>query len=352
MVINYPDFIRKCLIAIGLSVYVPLLLYSQESGSCAENLRTAQSLFDKGQVEQVPSLLEECMKSGFTREESLLAYKLLIQSFLFEDKLEQADSTMMEFLKKNPEYVISPTDHSSFVHLYNNFVVKPVVQIAVHLGTSQPFIFKSDDSHSLAGEPGDKQYKSGTLNLYTSIEAKFKINNKLDLNIETGYSQITFKNSEIFMVFEKNVYKETQKRLEIPVSLSYNFNGFGKLTPYARLGVGPALTLIATSSASSTPTDSNNPFARTGNDNDRKDSRIEMDMLVQAGAGIKFKTRGGFFFTELRSNFGIYNQTIRRSSSEKELNWYYFIDDDDFWINTVNLNVGYTQIFYKPSKRK
>jgi hypothetical protein len=96
-------------------------LYSQEAGTCAEKLKTAQSLFSKGQVEQIPSLLKDCLQSGFKKEEALAAYKLLIQTFLLNDKLDQADSTMYEFLKKNPEYQLSPTDHSSFVYLFNKF---------------------------------------------------------------------------------------------------------------------------------------------------------------------------------------------------------------------------------------
>ena len=125
MKIHYTAIMRlKLLFYIVLLSFLPISVYSQESGSCAENLKNAQSLFDKGQVVQVPSILQECMKSGFNREESLAAYRLLIQSYLFEDRLEQADSVMLEFLKKNPEYKISPTDHSSFVHLFNNFKSK------------------------------------------------------------------------------------------------------------------------------------------------------------------------------------------------------------------------------------
>jgi hypothetical protein len=115
MKIYFPVLIRLQLLYFVLHVLLPVSVYSQKTGSCAEKLESAQSLFDRGQVLQVPSMLQECMKSGFNREESLAAYKLLIQSYLFEDKLELADSTMLAFLKKNPEYKVSPTDHSSFV---------------------------------------------------------------------------------------------------------------------------------------------------------------------------------------------------------------------------------------------
>jgi hypothetical protein len=81
MKIKHQTQLRLHLLCIVLLVILPVITFSQEAGSCAENLKNAQSLFDKGQVEQVPSILRGCMKSGFTREESLTAYKLIIQLF-------------------------------------------------------------------------------------------------------------------------------------------------------------------------------------------------------------------------------------------------------------------------------
>ena len=89
---------------IALSILISTPLYSQETGKCAEKLKNAQTSFDKGQVEEVPSMLRDCMKSGFNKEEALTAYKLLIQTYLLEDETGRADSVMYTFLKKYPEY--------------------------------------------------------------------------------------------------------------------------------------------------------------------------------------------------------------------------------------------------------
>ncbi|MCX6256049.1 MAG: outer membrane beta-barrel protein [Bacteroidia bacterium] len=346
---------RQCLSYIFLLLFLPVIGYSQEVGSCAEKLATAQSLFDKGQVEQVADIIKECMKSGFNREESLSAYKLLIQTYLFEDKLEKADSAMLDFLKKNPEYQLSPTDHSSFVHLFNSFKVKPVVQISVHLGTNLPFLTFIDPV-TVSSLPGKSVYSSTAINLFVSAEAKFALNKKIELNFETGYSQMAFTNVEEFMGIGSINYTETQKRLELPVSATYNITTFGKFTPYGRIGFGPALTLGTTAKTSFIPGDINGT-PLTGSDIDRKDSRISIDLFTQAGAGIKFKTRGGYIIVEVRSNIGILNQTVRTQLptlelSSEELGNYYKYEDDDFHLNTLNFSIGYTQIFYKPSKRK
>lgn len=351
---RYQVFWRLHILIVVLFFFSTFAGRSQETGSCAEKLKTAQSLFDKGQVEQVPSLLFDCMKSGFTREEYLTAYKLVIQSYLFEEKLEIADSTMLAFLKANPEYELSPTDHSSFVHLFNNFRVKPVIKISLHFGTSIPFLTAVSDPHkSTASEPGPIKYSSGITNLYASLEAKYEVAKKLEVSLEAGYSQLKFTRTEEFMRIGITKYTETQKRIELPLSLTYSFNSFGKFTPYGRLGAGPALSIGTTATADFEPSDINGD-PHTGPDIDRAASRISTDLFIQAGAGIKLKTRGGFIFTELRSNIGLYNQVVRAGSTpeEQELGWYYYYADDNFHINSVNFTIGYTQIFYKPSKRK
>ena len=328
-------------------------IYSQEAGSCAEKLKNAQTLFQEGHVEQVPSMISECLKSGFNREESLAAYKVIIQSYLLEEKLEMADSTMLAFLKINPEYQISPTDHSSFVNLFNEFKVKPVVQIVLHVGTNMPFLTFIAPK-TVSGVPDQKLYSTKALNLLVSFEAKFELTKRTDLNFEAGYSKVVFSSVEDFMGFGKVNYSETQNRIEVPVSLTYNFKGFGKFTPYARLGLGGAFTLSSSAKVSFDPTDLNNPGRRTGPDLDRKGSRIFMDPFAQIGGGLKFKIRGGYFTGELRSNIGFLNQVTRGGDpvTEQELDFKYNYVDDDFHLNTLNFSLGYTRIFYKPSKRK
>jgi hypothetical protein len=336
-------------LVIILPVLLPVAGYSQDSGSCAEKLKNAQSLFEKGQVEQVPPILFECMKSGFNREESLSAYKLLIQSYLFEEKPDLADSTMLSFLRKNPEYKVSPTDHPSFVYLFNKFRVRPVVQISLHLGTNLPFV-TFINPFNVVSISGESVYSSNALNLFTAVEARF------ELNIEAGFSQLTFTNVVDFMGIGKTTYTETQRRLEFPLSMTYNFTGFGKLTPYARFGFGPALLLGSTAQAEY-KTVALNGTPVTGPDLDRKNSRIKIDLFAQIGGGMKFKTRGGFAFGEIRSGFGIRNQTVRGDlinpdQSTDDLLHVYKYEDDDFHLNSLNFSLGYTLIFYKPSKRR
>jgi hypothetical protein len=307
-------------------------------------------------VEQVPELLSQCLKSGFSREEELSAFKLILQSYMFEENQKKSDSTMLEFLKKYPEYKLSQTDHSSFVYLYNNYQVRSVVKISLHIGTNIPFL-TGITPDNVSGEPSASSYNSELINLYASLEGKFELGKKLEINIESAYSQLSFTNRrDIFCDARKigvTSYTETQRRIEIPLSVTYDFKTFNNLVLYGRLGFGPALSMGVNATAEYKPADKNVPL-RPGPDMDRKASRISLDLFGQAGTGLKYKIRGGYLFTELRTNIGLFNQVIKGGFAPEvqELGRYYYYADDNFHLNAVNFNVGYTHIFYKPSKLK
>lgn len=332
-----------------LFILIPGKLTSQEPTTCAENLKSAQSAFERGQVELVPGLLNNCMKSGFKREEQIAAYKLLIQSYLFNDMLSDADSTMLEFLRNFPEYQLSPTDHSSFVYLFNTFKVRPVIQMTAHFGTNFPYLtFIEPISTASAGEPGN--YGSRAFNIYASVEARLKLTDRFELSIEGGYSQIYFAQNEKFLNTYIIKYDETQHRIEIPVTAIYNIKTTGKLIPFLRAGAGLALDLNPVANAERIPLDLNNPDPRTGPSISRSDSRIFADVFGQAGAGLKYKTSRGYVSLEVRTNVGIFNQVKGGGSSVETLYSKYNYVDDKFNINTLNVCFGYTYIFYKPTK--
>jgi len=323
--------------------------------TCAENLKNAQDLFSRGQISGIPGMLEECMRSGFTREEYLDAYKLLIQVFLFEDKLDKADSTMLEFLGKYPEYELSPTDHSSFTNLYNSFNVRPLLQISLKLGTSFPFTsFKTIGS--VTGIEGASSYKASTVNFYAAIEARIKLSEKMDICIEPGFSQFELSNikdvNNYFGIpFTSSTYIESRSRIELPLSVTYNIVKLNKLTPYVRLGGGAAINISNTATAETESLDDNNNDDHSGSSLDRSESRKAFDAYIQTGAGIKYKIRGGYIMGEVRLNTGLINQVVRGGSTDPEMNIFYYYTDDDYRINALNFTIGYTKIFYKPGKK-
>lgn len=345
----------KLLIALVV-IHICSTVNAQEPATCAEKLRTAQTLFEQGMVDQVPELISGCLKSGFNREESLQAYKLIIQSYLFDDQLGLADSAMLSFLRKNPEYEVSPTDHTSFVSLFNNFVSKVVIQFTLHAGVNIPFTSTISNGPVL-GIPGKRRFSGAATNFYASAEAKYKITRKVELNAEAGYSQFSFMHSAPVSngspyVFAESNYEETQRRIEIPLTVTYDLFRFGKFTPYARLGLGPAFNVGSSAIGELNFTDTRT-YPRTGA-SEKNLPRIFMDVFIQAGAGIKFKVREGYIVGEVRCSPGLLGQSKfpGYTSDKDDKHFYYFSDEDNFRLNTFSISLGYTWIFYKPAKKE
>ena len=348
-------FLKKTLATVIIIIFVSVAAYSQDMSNCAEKLQMASTFFDRGQVENVAGLLNDCLKSGFNREESITAYKLIIQTYLFENQLEKADSAMLEFLNKNPEYQLSAVDHSSFANLYRSFNVKTALQLSVRVGTSYPFVSVIEPRNA-NGFDGNGKYSSSLLNFYLAVEAKYRLSDRFDVGAELGFSQLAFTYKEKFLEIGSINYEETQAKIELPVFTVLNITKTGNIIPYLRLGAGPALTLNSTATAEF-KSFAKNVVPRERREFDRKDSRYAIDIFAQAGVGLKIKTRGGWVFGEARMNVGLLNQTQIESlpslsNSSEELNTHYYYVDDEFTLNSIGVNVGYTHIFYNPQKRK
>ena len=119
------------LLILGL----PMQVKGQEQ-SCAFTLKEAQRLYLQGLIKDIPSMLQGCLDKGFTRQQRQDASKLIIQCLLYNDNQAAADSAMPRFLKKFPEYEISPTDPKEFVYLFNSYKNLPVLSIGVSGGAN------------------------------------------------------------------------------------------------------------------------------------------------------------------------------------------------------------------------
>lgn len=352
MKISGPAIFKLSFLLLILPAITTGFLFAQGAETCAEKLDRAQTSFDRGLLGEVPGLLTGCLKSGFKKEEELQAYKLLIQTYLLNDKVELADSTMDAFLKRNPEYKTSPTDHSSFVYLYNKFNVKPVLMLGVRIGSNIPFLTFIDEN-LLAGSPGKSEYNTNATNIYISADAKFRLSERMELSFEGAYSTLKFTNIVSDTMSHATItYDEHQQRIEIPVCINYDIRSFGNFTLYARAGLGAALNLSAKADITNIPTDRNNRNDRTGETLDRKDSRISMDIFCQLGAGMKYKIPKGYLFAELRSSFGVLNQNVSGGTTVDIAEQLYRWSDPGFRMNAFNFNIGYTYIFYKPAKKE
>ena len=106
--------------------------YAQDD--CATKIQEAQKYYDQGMIDEIPKMLAPCMADGFTRTQKIEAYKLIILSYLFDDNQFEAEKTMLEFLKKYPEYEIMPNDPVEFVYLFESYRTTSVFSFGITAG--------------------------------------------------------------------------------------------------------------------------------------------------------------------------------------------------------------------------
>ncbi len=79
---------KRILIILSLLILIFSIGIKAQEEDCSFTLTKAQKLFDAGTIEQIPQILQPCIDNGFTEEDKLQAYKLIILSYLFDNNIK------------------------------------------------------------------------------------------------------------------------------------------------------------------------------------------------------------------------------------------------------------------------
>ncbi len=329
-----------------LLIAVPHHLKSQ--GNCSSTLQRAETLFDQGIIEEIPSLLAGCIMDGFTGEERKRAQKLTILAYIFDNKISLAENTMISFLQDNPEYEVQPDDPSEFVSLLRNFRTFPYLSIGILMGgnlTSATMLATYGPFN-----PGfDENYFEIMPEIQAGAAVSIFLVESLELNIEGIYTRNSFAHN-IQYPFAEVRKKETHQRIELPVSLSYDLP-MGRTTPYIRIGAFYSHLLSARASYSvSNPETGPDIIDKSDNQNilDRRNSGMVKGIL---GAGIKYKIPAGQIFFDLRYSHGFTEPVNAGNRWDQETTFRYYHTDGDFQLDNLSFSIGYRYLFYRTKKR-
>lgn len=320
----------------------------QAQNTCTDQLKVAQRRFDDGLLDDIPQLLSNCMKNGFTSEEKKNAYKLLIQTYLFSENQEKADEVMLQFLREFPSYSIAINDPKEFINLYSTYRTKPIFKVEVKGGISfcMPKIiqlygtgdittikptYKAKVGYNVEANYVNKLYK----NLDYSIGASFLISNFDYTNKPNDYSTVTgtFNNSYI----------------GLPIAVRYNYI-FKGVNLFAKLGIEPVY--LIKSSVSLTRKDNvvgrQEPF--TGSV-DLLSSHKKIDVRPLLAVGVSLNFLGGW----LNPAVGFKFSTLVQVSSQKRYSNptvmdKYFFTEDDLLLNQSYISISYIRPIYQPKK--
>ncbi|RPH30585.1 MAG: hypothetical protein EHM93_15540 [Bacteroidales bacterium] len=337
---------KKLLLLAALATLALSAIHAQNT--CGDQLKVAQRRFDDGLLEDIPQLLTNCMKSGFTDEEKTNAYKLLIQTYLFSDNQSKADEVMLQFLNEFPSYSIANNDPKEFVNLHSTYRTKPIFKVEFKgsfifcmptliepFGTGDVAKIKPTYKPKLgfAGELNylNKLYK----NFDYSIGVSFTLSNFSYSNSPTEYSTVTGDFKYLYLGF--------------PVAVKYNYR-FKGVNLFAKVGF--ETVYLTKSTVALTRTDNiigrQEPFTGT-EDITQSQNKLDIRPLLAVGvafnwgrnvlnvsAGFKFSTMNQLNRSKMYSNPGLYPK--------------YFFVEDNLLMNQSYISVSFIRSIYKPKK--
>lgn len=362
-------------------IFIPLILVylsseAQQNVGCNQLLADAREAYSAGMVEIVPELLLPCLESGgLTGTSKQEAYKLVINAYLFDYLPEEADSLMDRFVEEFPQYKTTDADPAEFTGLFESHLAALGITqevIAEELPDPEPveeedkrsekkakiktpFVYENSMGFTLGLNGSFPQITQrysignpvgsvGSFEMMPGFQGGALINLVLNKSMESTfgivYSQAKFRFTDTPFPFTSYEYEETQSHLQIPVSLLFKLNPRTKgASLYLRLGIIGDYLLSA--SGEGTRTYEGSTDRVVVEKTTISDSRTRLNLLGNAGLGLRIPFEKSFMFMEAGITAGI----IKSNKSEEryrndDLVWLLYHVDSDYWLMQFNFSVG------------
>jgi len=347
---------KQLAIASLFLFFVPWIAgFSQEEQSeCVFSLQRAERLYQEGVVEDIPDLLYDCIEKGFTRDERLTAYKLIMLSYLYDDNLELADQKMQDFLKRYPEYELTPADQDEFAQLFNSYETKASWSVSITGGMVFTFVGADNTFGAFSTPDSPYDYSSG-MGFAVGAGIMKYLAPGLNLNLEFQFLKHEYDYTvtpDFWMTFATSDFTETSSQVVAPLTLSYDFYT-GNFKPFLRLGVMPAYMMMSNKNMGRDYTnESFDDLPRS--DQEMIDYRNIFNVYAVTGAGLKYKIPyAGQVVIDLRFNMGLMNfvNPLERYTVQDQIFRYYGVNDN-YRLNFFNVSLGWIYPLYKSKKKQ
>jgi len=325
------------------------VLSLQAQTTCSDILKLAERNFDEGKLDEIPQTIEPCMKNGFTSEEKMRAYKLLIQTYLYNERLELADQEMIQFLREFPSYEIASNDPKEFVNLYKTYRTEPIFRIDVFAGVNYSLPFVTE------------YYSPGNLN-----QNKISYNSKLSVNAGVNYTDGLYKDFDFSIGANFTMYKMdysdeqysyttvtgtfTNMYLGFPLVVKYNYNYKG-FKAIARAGLEVSYLLSSKMDFVKSFTNGDNPIKST---EDLSGCYKKFDFRPVFSIGFPFK----LYKYEIIPSIGVKFSTVTPLKNELkeplESGTYYMYNyaPANMYMNQMFFTISFMMPVYNPKKIK
>ena len=292
---------------------------------CSETLRQAQRLYDDGHPQEAVRSLNPCLESGFTKEEKVLALRLITIVQLLEND-PKADKTFKDLLRLNPEFQVDTSfnaDPAELVYLYEEFRTNPKFYLEAQVGLNRTTVRElklySIENVNASG----KDYSQG-FSFVAGVNIGIPIlHRNFRLNTGINFAQFTYSLEDTLGLYggilpadaptgtSSPTYfrlslNETVQAIQVPLLLSLDFDKFSDynfdrrgIVPYVYAGAGYMLVL-----GSSYPEISRESGIGSFQSSSEFDNLLEQrsgsNFTFTAGAGLKFKISDNYLTLDFR----------------------------------------------------
>lgn len=332
--------------------FVFLYFVSYAQNDCSDNLKRARQNFEDGIIEDVPSLLVPCLEDGFSKEEKISAYKLLVLTYLFDDNQAEAESAILNFFEDFPNYEIRTDDPTEFVYLLESYETVPVFSLFGSLGLNQSIMHIIEPS-STSPTPDKQKLKFGNTGFSLMLGGNYNLSEyvqNLNANIRLELSQYNFEFEETNRNTSRKMFSEKQTRINIPLFASYDLSDIvPELIASPEVYLGCNFEFI-TGVKGIPHIDYDTGSSTTGTEESIKSRRRIFEPSMLLGINYSYPVTKGFVFLDIHTNIRFSSQTNGQISNSDPLWSQFQYIDDKFSLHNIFFSIGYRYTFYKPIK--
>lgn len=331
-----------------------LTVKSYAQSDCIVNLNEAERLYSQGQIEKIPSLLNGCIESGFSKENKINALRLLTLVYLFEDNQVKAEKTLLRLLKTDPEFKINRAiDPLEFINLYNSYNTAPVFSLGLSSGINNTFPRLLETFSHNSFKDANPKYTSNGIGVNLGFSTTYHINSKMDMSFVPSFSILSYGLTENVSSANTMQMTENLNYLELPIYGGYTFYKYQIFDFFGELGFQYSLLLSSTINKPTFLFNNNDYPSTPGSSINSKAIRNSKNIFTSMGVGTKIKLNRSNLKLSLRYKFGYFNLTNpnTRFDDHGYLSSEYLFIDNDFAVSNFSITICYSREFYIHKKK-
>jgi hypothetical protein len=327
--------------------------------NCEQTLVLADDEFREGRFYGIPSMLKPCLDGGFTNEQRVRAYLILVQTYLILDDPIAADDSYLKLLRADPEYVANPArDPIDVYYLSRKFTSTPIFtpHVRIGLNTSRPRVI---EEVTTSGTPIDRR-EILKVGFQFGVGVDWNINNNWSLCAEGNFTNKAFKRES--KAYSQNDVQEMLERhggFDIPIYVKYSVDS-GRIRPFGYAGFAFNVLTSANVALQFFDNTANSEVGikqTTGPDENVYFKRNYLTNSLVLGGGAKYKLGRDFVYADIRYMAGLSNLTKPNENHytngggfDPAITNYQYVSDF-FRLDNLSLSFGYIHPIYNPRKK-